>query len=509
MKATNPSSCEQMDVYPSSSVSRLPPELLANIFQQPFPIDFSTPPIPLLQRSIDQPLEVDISASPISPTSEKLIAAKEVLSLHNHRIRKLAVDLPARCLLEIRRELHAAFPILADVTIGVVLDGSYSAGFSEWTPSPVPSVVRCLRLLLVATPWVPGRFCNLVELFLHDQSYIGFDPSTEILLGILESSPQLAILSVANAGPRLPLHTTTLPPATRVVHLHNLRQLYIEQTDACDVGWMLIHLDIPASANVRIFVDLSLSNVPIGLVFELALPDHQELPHLTDLHCCTYTVDSPSSCLITAPNFAFRFIWGNWVHRHRCEDFMLPFLRRVTAMGIMEELSIILKVVSDDRICQWPWNEILGTLGSLRRLKVKQLQDDVDFPIRDLLRSYLCPTLRDLQLSRIVFGGEQEGERLGGPVMGKLVDYCAERDRRGNRLERLVIEAPSNAPPDLASFLVPYVDHVETREDVSRDGDVGDIEFGSRRVFDSLRARRRDKSRPNTPNFLQRNVQGS
>jgi len=281
------------------------------------------------------------------------------------------------------------------------------------------------------------------------------------------------------------------------VHLHNLQQLYIEQTDVCDVGWILIHLDIPVSTNVRILVDLSLcdpTNEPIRLVFELALPKRHGLAHLTDLHCCTYAVDSPSSCLITAPNFAFRVAWGKWVHRHRCDDFVLPFLRLVAAMGIMEELSIISDVDSDNRICQWPWHDILGTLGSLRRLKVKQSQGDVDFPIRDLLRSYLCPVLRDLQLSRIVFGGEQEGERLGGPVVGKLVDYCAERDRRGNRLERLVIEAPSNAPPDLASLLAPYVDYVDIRGDVSTDGDVRDIEFGSRRVFDSLRARRRDES---------------
>ncbi|KAF9783807.1 hypothetical protein BJ322DRAFT_881201 [Thelephora terrestris] len=407
MAALNPSPCEQMDVYPSSSASRLPPELLANIFEHLVThssptillricrrwadiassvsslwcrIDFSTPLIPLLQRSIDQPLEVDISASPISPTSEKLIAAKEVLSLHNHRIRKLAVDLPARCLLEIRRELHAVFPILADVTIAVVLDSSWLTcfeGFSEWAPFPVPSVVRCLRLLLVATPWVPGRFRNLVELFLHDQWDIDSDPPMKILLGILESSPQLAILSVANAGPRLPLHTTTLPPASRVVHLHNLQQLYIEQTDVCDVGWILIHLDIPVSTNVRILVDLSLcdpTNEPIRLVFELALPKRHGLAHLTDLHCCTYAVDSPSSCLITAPNFAFRVAWGKWVHRHRCDDFVLPFLRLVAAMGIMEELSIISDVDSDNRICQWPWHDILGTLGSLRRLKVKQSQ---------------------------------------------------------------------------------------------------------------------------------------
>ena len=59
------------------------------------------------------------------------------------------------------------------------------------------------------------------------------------------------------------------------------------------------------------------------------------------------------------------------------------------------------------------------------------------------------------------------------------VEYCAERGQRGSCLERLVIEAPLDPPPNLVSLLTPYVDYVEIREDVVEEEDIWDIEFGS------------------------------
>ena len=440
------------------------------------------------------------------------MAAKEVLSLHSDRIRKLVLDLSVGRLRHIRPKLRATFPILEDVTISLADHSSLSnpyQDFPEWTPFATPSPIRYLRLLLVKTPWVPGRFRNLVEFFLHDQWHLDWDPSMEVFLEILESSPQLTVLSLANAGPRFPLLTTALPPASHIVHLHNLQQLYLEQEDVCDVGWILVHLDIPASANVRIFVDLSLGeqrNVPLEHVFDLALPDHHGFPHLTNPYRCTYAVDNQPSCLITAPNFAFRAIWDDDQgddqdddqgddqddnHEVHSEYFMLPFLRRVT--GVIEDLSVISNMGMGYNISGSFWNEIFGTLGSLRKLRVNHLQDDGAFPIWELLESQLCPKLQDLELSCIVFGREGKGERLDDPVVGRLVDYCVEQNWRGHRLERLVIEAPSNAPSDLISLLAPHVDYVEIRGYVSRDEGVGDLEFGSREVFDSLRTCRHDR----------------
>ena len=519
MTSPDQSPCAQMGVYPSSLASRLPPELLVNIFEYLVThsspaillricrrwadiassvsslwtrIDFSTPPAPFLQRSLDLPIEVNLS----SPVMQQVSVAREVLSLHHDRIHKLGLNLSARLLREIGPELEDIFPILEDVTISAVHGSSnHSPAFPEWTPFASPSPIQYLRLLLVSTPWVPGRFQNLVEFFLHDQWYISSDPPMEIFLDILESSPQLTVLSVANAGPRSRSHTTTIPLASRTVHLRNLQQLYLEQEDVCDVGGILVHLSIPVSANVRIFVDLSGDNEmatdPLEDVFDLALPDHYWLPHLTNPHRCTYAVDNQPSCLITAPNFAFRVIWDEDRETH-CEYFMLPFLRRVAAAGVLEDLSTIFDVDTRYNISQSLWNEAFGTLGSLRKLRVKQLQDDGAFPIRGLLESQLCPTLQDLELSSIVFGEKPEEEGLGDPLVEKLVDCCAEQGRRGHRLQRLIIEAPTNAPPDLALLLAPHVDYVEIRGDVSRGGGVGKLEFGSRQVFDSLRTCRHD-----------------
>ena len=262
---------------PPSQDSRLPPELLIRIFEylaiHSSPtillqicrrwagiassisslwsrIDLSTPPAPLLQRCVNRPIEVILPPSLVTPTSNQLKAAKEVLRLHSDRICKLVLDLPAGHLRAIEPEVSGVFPILADVSISVRHDryGSLDIiDFPEWKPvATLPSPVRYLRLLLVNTPWIPGRFHNLVEFFLHDQWYSNLDPTIEVFLRILESSPQLTVLSVANAGPRLPLDTTALPPATCVVHLRNLQLLYLEQEDACDIGWILIHLKIPA-----------------------------------------------------------------------------------------------------------------------------------------------------------------------------------------------------------------------------------------------------------------------
>ena len=126
------------------------------------------------------------------------------------------------------------------------------------------------------------------------------------------------------------------------------------------------------------------------------------------------------------------------------------------------------------------------TPGNLQKLSIKQLSDDDRFPICDLLQSQQNSALRELWLSSIVFYGESGKEGQDGLVPGKFADYCAERERRGNRLERLVIEAPSNAPPDLASLLAPHVDHVEVREDVLKGGNVWALELGSERAFGSF-----------------------
>ena len=525
MTSPDLSPCAQMGVYPSLPASRLPPELLVNIFQYLVThsspaillricrrwadisssvsslwtrIDFSTPPTPFLRRSIDLPIELNLLSSPVTPTAEQVSAAKEVLSLHRDRIRKFVLGLSVRRFWEIRPGLEDIFPILEDVTISTVHNSNSSdrsLDFPEWIPFASPPPIRYLRLLLVNTPWVPGRFQNLVEFFLHDQWDLFCDPPMEIFLEILESSPQLAVLSVANAGPRSHFHAITIPPANRTVHLRNLQQLYLEQEDVCDVGGILVHLNIPISANVRIFVDLSgdseIVTDPLEEVFDLALPDHYWLPHLTNPHRYTYVVDNQPSCLITAPNFAFRVIWDEARETH-CEYFMLPFLRRVAAAGVLEDLSIISDIDTRYNFSQSLWNEAFGTMGSLRKLRVKQLQDDGAFQIQDLLESQLCPTLQDLELSSIVFGEKPEEEGLGDPLVEKLVDCCVEQGRRGHRLQRLIIEAPTKAPPDLASLLAPHVDYVEIRGDVSRDDGVGKLEFGSRQVFDSLRTCRHD-----------------
>lgn len=57
--------------------------------------------------------------------------------------------------------------------------------------------------------------------------------------------------------------------------------------------------------------------------------------------------------------------------------------------------------------------------------------------------------------------------------------------RGGFRLERLVIEAFVNVPPNLALLLAPHVDRVEIREGVFDDENVWAPEFGSRLIFDS------------------------
>ena len=181
--------------------------------------------------------------------------------------------------------------------------------------------------------------------------------------------------------------------------------------DVCDVGWILVHLNIPISANVRIFVDLSVGeqrNVYLKLALDLALPDHHGLPHLTNLRCCTYAVDPTPSCFLIAPNFAFLAIWDDKSEDHY-EHFMLPFLRRVAAAGAIEDLSI---VCYEDvpYIPTSSWNEIFGMLGSLRKLRLTQLQDDIGFPVWELVESQLCPTLRALN-SRASCLVENRGKR--------------------------------------------------------------------------------------------------
>ena len=506
--------------YPFSPASCLPPELLIKIFEclvrhsrsNPTPllqvchrwadiassvsdlwstIDFSSPPEPLLQRCADRPIEVILSSSPTEPAWDKRRAAKRVLLLYSGRIRKLVLDLPACHLQEIERGLSATFPTLVEISISIAHDHHEDfdpEDFPEWSPVAIPSSsIRHLKLLLVKTPWTLGRFQNLVEFFLHDQQYADHDPPMEVFLGILESSPQLTTLSVANAGPRLPLDTPTLPPATRVIHLPNLQHLYFEQVDACDIGWMLIHLEIPESANVRIFVDYGgRTDAPLEPILDLVLPNHPGFPHLTDLPRCTYAVNFEPSCVITAHNFALRISWNNGMRRH-FDCFMMPFLRRTA--GAIEDLTVIHDQPTRYSTTTIQWDQIFGTLRFLRKLRVEQSPGEPDFSIWSVFKSSPCPLLRDLRLSFLAFGKEprRKGDgRNQRRLVERLVDYCAEGIQRGYRLNSLVIEAPGDPPPGLASLLTPYADHVEIREEFLSDEGVWDLEFGSRHVFDSL-----------------------
>ena len=90
-----------------------------------------------------------------------------------------------------------------------------------------------------------------------------------------------------------------------------------------------------------------------------------------------------------------------------------------------------------------------------------------------------------------MFGKEPWVERDGnqGELVERLVKFCAERDQRGYRLERLVIEDPLDPPPDLSSLLAPYVDHFEIKGENMNDDDIWELEFGSRQAFDFPRAR--------------------
>ena len=419
-----------------------------------------------------------------------------MLLLYSNCIRKLVLDLPVDHLKEIEPELSAMFPILTDVSISA--RHSYTRHprleeFPEWRPVAILlSPIRYLKLLLVKTPWVPGRFQNLVEFFIHDQRHAGFAPPMEIFLGILESSPQLAVLSVANAGPRLAPGTTTLPPATRVIQLHNLQRLYLGQRDAYDVGWILIHLKIPISAHVKNFVESFYrpTAVPLELVFDLALPNHPGFPHLTNLHRCTYAVDPWPTCIIAAPNFDFCINWDNIMCSH-FDSFMMPFFHRAMAAGVIEDLTVVHEQPVGYNTTTLQWDQIFGTLHSLQKLRVEQSPDLLDNSVWAMFQTSPNHALQDLCLSHLVFGKEPQGEGGGGnqkELVERLVDYCAERNQRGCRLHSLVIEAPLHPPPGLASMLAPYVDRFEIREKVLSDENVRDDEFGSRWVFDSLRA---------------------
>ena len=510
--------------HPPSPISRLPPELLLDIFKYLVTfssptillqichhwekiassasslwvrIDFSTPPTPLLRLSDDRPIEVNLSSSSKGPTSDQFEAVKDVLSLHKGRIRKLVLDLPMGHIQELETELSEIFPILADVSISIPRSDYFYLGrrnFPTWRPTATPSSpIRCLKLLLVRTPWVPGHFQGLVEFYLHDQWFFDFDPPIEVFLGILESSPQLTVLSVANAGPRLAVEARTLPPATRTVHLRNLRRLYLEQDDPCQVGWILIHLKIPISANIRIFVDLvsGQNAAPPESLFNLALPNHPGFPHLTEFYRWTYAVDLRPACLITATNFAFSAKWDGSRHNH-FDYIMMPFLRHVTAVGVIENLSIVDDQHTRYTIGALQWDQIFDTLGALKKLRVEQSRDKVDSFVWTLQQSQPCSTLRDLWLSYTVFGGRQASGVESGVAVGRLVDFCSGRNEKGHRLERLIIEVPLNPPLYLAPLLAPYVDHVEIMENSSSTEDIWALEFGSRRMFDSLQTRRHD-----------------
>jgi len=177
------------------------------------------------------------------------------------------------------------------------------------------------------------------------------------------------------------------------------------------------------------------------------------------------------------------------MHGH-FNNFMMPFLRRTMATGVIEDLTIVHEQPEEDNTSTLRWDQIFGTLHSLRKLRVEQSPGWRDFSVWALFQSSVNPVLQDLCLSHLVFGEVLQGEGGSGhkkELVESLVEYCAERNQRGCRLQRLVIEAPLNLPLGLASVLAPYVDHFEIREKVLSDEDDRYFEFGSREMFDFLR----------------------
>ena len=341
---------------------------------------------------------------------------------------------PSELSTEARTRASGVFPILVDVSTSARCnhcEGIRPEDFPEWRPVAIPLLsIRCLRLLLVKTPWVPGCFQNLVEFFLHEQWHTDFDPPMETFLGILESSPQLAVLSVANAGPRLPVDTITLPPATRTAHLRNLRCLYLEQQDACNVGWMLIHLKIPISADVRIFVDLDSGEQPVvslELAFNLALPNHPGFPHSNNPRNCSYGLYFEPSCIISAPNLFFHITWNGTQVRRHFGGLMMPFLCHAVTAGVIEDLTVIHDNPTGDSTSTLQWDLIFDTLHSLRKLRVKQSPGQLDLSIRAMFQSFSSPALQDLRLSFLAFDEKSQEKEKGGDrnelaqEFGKLV----------------------------------------------------------------------------------------
>jgi len=165
------------------------------------------------------------------------------------------------------------------------------------------------------------------------------------------------------------------------------------------------------------------------------------------------------------------------------DDLMTPFLRRAMATGIIEDLAVIHNHPLPRVTNTLQWDQIFGTLHSLRKLRVQQSVLRVDISVWGLLECPPSPTLRDLRLSSLVFGKEPQGER-GGSREGlaeRSVDYCAEGDRRGYRLEHLIIEF-SYPPPDPASLLSPYIDHLKIRKEVLSGEDIWDFKITSKRI---------------------------
>ena len=126
---------------------------------------------------------------------------------------------------------------------------------------------------------------------------------------------------------------------------------------------------------------------------------------------------------------------------------MMPFLRRVTAAGVIEDLAISYNMTSDYRTSTLRWNQIFGALHFLRKLQVEQPPHNLDLSIQGLFESPPGPALRDLWLLYLELGEEGENWK---EFAERLVNFCAERDRKGCCLERLVIETV-HLPPDLDS----------------------------------------------------------
>ena len=313
---------------------------------------------------------------------------------------------------------------------------------------PIDLSLQTLDLHNATLPWSSNLFTGLRELRMNFRDCeTVVDISADELIGVFDASPQLESLSLVQVRPRIPGRGGGPPYApTRIAQLPGLALLKLDNPPE-SVGYILIHMDIPAIISLDIRSHALPSEMPqsLRLFFPNHLPGRLFLnPPVFEIHF--FTDDDDIGGDDDEPLDAMHLTIGNFEMRLNFDADLEETVRDAIVAYItpMVPPSVGILKLTNSNLDEQEWREFLGSHPEVRSIEYrsrygectsKSLWDALSPAGTDGIP--LCPKLESISLFEhpgfapsllnCLLNRKNAGFRLRYLKLGKLEDRFVEQ----------------------------------------------------------------------------------